>query len=94
MNRWNGKHPMPYDFFFTFNEASGQDLNWLYKPWFFEFGYPDLGIEKVSQEKKSLNITIQKIGKLPVPIYIEVFYHDESKEIINETADVKAIAAK
>jgi aminopeptidase N len=31
MNRWNGKHPTPYDFFFTFNDVSKQDLSWFYK---------------------------------------------------------------
>ena len=35
-----------------------------------------------------MNITIQKIGNLPVPIYLEVFYKDDSKEIINKTAEV------
>ncbi len=42
MNRWNGKHPMPYDFFFTFNDAAGEDLSWFWKPWFFDRGVVDL----------------------------------------------------
>ncbi|HEY6435904.1 MAG TPA: M1 family metallopeptidase, partial [Ignavibacteriaceae bacterium] len=42
IQRWKGKHPTPYDFFFTFNDVTGQDLNWFWKPWFFESGYPDL----------------------------------------------------
>ena len=88
IKRWNGKYPSPNDFFNTINHITKKNLNWFWKPWFFEFGYPDLGIGKVSQENKSLNITIQKIGNLPVPIYIEVFYHDDSKEIINKTAEV------
>ena len=29
MDRWNGKHPAPWDFFYTFNDVSGQDLNWF-----------------------------------------------------------------
>ena len=40
---------MPYDFFNTLNDVSGQNLNWLIKPWFFEFGYVDLSIKEVPE---------------------------------------------
>ncbi len=36
MNRWNGKHPLPYDFFNTFNNVTGEDLNWFFDPWFYQ----------------------------------------------------------
>ena len=36
MNRWHGKHPIPWDFFYTFNDASGKNLNWFWTNWFFE----------------------------------------------------------
>ena len=45
INRWNGKHPTPYDFFFTFEDVTKQDLSWFWKPWFFEYGYPDLAMK-------------------------------------------------
>ncbi|MBK6929425.1 MAG: M1 family metallopeptidase [Saprospirales bacterium] len=35
MDRWKGKHPTPYDFFNTWNEVSGQNLDWFWKPWFY-----------------------------------------------------------
>jgi hypothetical protein len=44
-NRWRGKHPIPYDFFYTFNEIAGEDLSWFWIPWFFERGYPDLAVK-------------------------------------------------
>ncbi len=50
IKRWHGKHPIPYDFFFTFNEVTGKDLSWYWKPWFFERGYPDLAIKNASYE--------------------------------------------
>ncbi|MDQ6890121.1 MAG: M1 family metallopeptidase, partial [Bacteroidota bacterium] len=43
---WNGKHPTPYDFFYSFNNASGKDLNWFWQKWFFGWEYPDLAIKK------------------------------------------------
>ena len=30
IKNWNGKHPQPYDFFFSFNEAVGEELNWFW----------------------------------------------------------------
>ncbi len=48
IDRWSGKHPTPYDFFFTFNDVTSTDLDWFWKNWYFGFGYPDLAIEEVS----------------------------------------------
>lgn len=84
INRWEGKHPTPYDFFFTFNDVSGENLNWFWKPWFFEFGYPDLGIKSVTENK----IVIEKVGALPFPVEVKVIYDDNSFEVIKYTARV------
>lgn len=35
MARWNGRHPTPWDFFNTFNNVSGKNLNWFWNSWFF-----------------------------------------------------------
>ncbi|MBS3945873.1 MAG: M1 family metallopeptidase [Melioribacter sp.] len=87
MNLWNGKHPIPYDFFFTFDRIAGEDLSWFWKPWFFESGYPDLAIEKVTNEKNS-NVIIKKVGSYPVPIDLKITYTDGSEEIIHKPASV------
>jgi Peptidase family M1 domain len=42
-NRWKFKHPTPADFFRTMEDASGVDLDWFWKSWFY-------GIEPVNQE--------------------------------------------
>jgi len=88
MISWEGKHPTPYDFFFTFNEVSGQDLSWFWKPWIFDFGYPDLAIENVEVENSKANISIRKVGTVPTPIKIIVYYENESEEEIYFSANV------
>ena len=45
IRRWAKKSPTPYDFFYTFENVSGQDLSWIWKPWFFEFGVADVAIQ-------------------------------------------------
>ncbi len=45
MTSWHGKHPTPYDFFYTFNRVSRKNLNWFWRACYFDFGYADLGIK-------------------------------------------------
>jgi hypothetical protein len=88
VSRWNGKHPTPYDFFFTFNNITGKDLTWFWKPWFFENGYPDLAIEKVDIEKTKSKITIRRVGNVPTPIKLKVIYENGTKEEFYYSANV------
>ena len=78
MLRWNGKHPAPYDLFFTFERNSGKDIEWLIKPWFFEYGYVDLGIRNILSKKDGYEIEIEKKGILPANFGLKVYYSDNS----------------
>lgn len=90
MDRWKGKHPMPYDFFHTFNEVSGQNLDWFWRPWFFEWGYPDLGVRPVVRDETANCdvIFVQKNGSIPVPVYLDIQYSDGSQESLHYKADI------
>ena len=88
MKRWNGKHPTPYDFFFTVNEASGEDLEWFWQPWFFDKGYPEQGVAEVKKENGKSIIVIQNLGTLPMPIELSIIYSDGSTDKIVKKMDV------
>jgi len=45
--RWMFKHPRPADFFRTMEDASGVDLDWFWRGWFFGTDHVDLAIEDV-----------------------------------------------
>lgn len=92
--RWEGKHPLPYDFFFTFNDVTGRDLSWFWKPWFQEFGFPDLGIGEVSIKGKTAKITVEKKGNLPLPVHIVLIYRDGKQQEHHITADIWADGRK
>lgn len=87
MKRWNGRHPIPYDFFFTFNEVTGKNLNWYWKPWFLKRSYPDLAVKKVLQKNDSIKILVEKVGDIPVPVYLKITGVSSVKEI-NKTAAI------
>lgn len=45
--RWAFKHPMPADFFRTMEDASGVDLDWFWRGWFYGIEPVDISIEEV-----------------------------------------------
>ncbi len=85
---WNGKHPMPYDFFYCMNAGSGVNLNWFWKRWFFDSGVPDLAIGKVSATKKKKRIIVESKGTKPVPIDLTVTFTDGSVQRIHRSVAV------
>jgi len=88
IKRWNGKHPIPWDFFYTFNDVAKEDLSWFWNPWYFESGFPDLAVQNVKVKGKSVEITVEKIGNVPVPVDLIVSYADGSKENIHRSTTV------
>lgn len=74
--RWNGKHPTPWDMFYTFEDVSKQDLNWFWNPWFFESHIPDLAIKDVKNKNNKLSVLVENVGNLPVPIDLTVTFEN------------------
>jgi hypothetical protein len=47
--RWMFKRPTPSDFFRTMEEASGVDLDWFWRGWFYSTDHVDISLDKVSK---------------------------------------------
>ena len=88
MSDWHGKHPTPYDFFYSFNNTSGKDLNWFWQKWFFELEYPDLAIKKVEKSGTGIKITIRNKGGLPLPVYVTLISNSGKETVVKNTAEV------
>jgi aminopeptidase N len=88
INRWNGKHPTPYDFFYTLNNVSGQNLNWFWQKWFFEKGQPDNAIKEVRSGEGKIKVLVEQVGNYPIPFEFSVTAPDGRKEIFSETAAI------
>lgn len=84
MNRWKGKHPQPHDFFYTWNDASGENLNWFWKPWFFDWGFPDLAVGSVDTD----GIVIENRGTMPMTVSGTIEFTDGTSERFMRSAEV------
>ncbi|KAA9034525.1 M1 family metallopeptidase [Ginsengibacter hankyongi] len=85
MERWHGKHPLPWDFFYAFNNVSGQNLNWFWNAWFFGNNYIDLAVNSVHPINSGYQLTIENIGGFPVPIDIQLNFKDGSTQVIHKS---------
>jgi len=90
MNRWHGKHPIPWDFFNTVNNVTGRSLDWFWNGWFFGNGYIDLGVGGVSQRGNGYTVTINNVGGMPAPVDLQLGFADGTTQAVHETAAIWA----
>ncbi len=53
--RWAFKHPEPADFFRTMEDASGEDLDWFWRGWFYSTEVCDISLDSVKFAKADVN---------------------------------------
>ncbi len=64
-NRWKFKHPTPADFFRTMEDASGVDLDWFWRGWFYTTDHVDISLNnvkwyRINSHDASKEVMIQK----------------------------------
>lgn len=72
MSNWNGKHPIPWDYFNSMSSGSGRNLNWFFNNWFFTNDYIDLAIESVKKVAGGYDLSIKNIGGFAVPFDVYI----------------------
>ncbi|MGI9090612.1 MAG: M1 family metallopeptidase [Gemmatimonadaceae bacterium] len=85
MDRWHGKHPLPWDFFNTFNDVSGKNLNWFWHNWYFTNNYIDLAVASVAKSGSGYSVVIDNIGGMAAPVDVRMRYTDGSTGTVHET---------
>jgi len=83
VHRWAYKHPRPKDFFRTMNDASGEDLNWFWKEWFYKTWKLDQAVKDVhyvdQDPAKGAYITITNNDRAVMPVTIEIYQSNGKK---------------
>ena len=62
--RWAFKHPTPADLFRTMNDASGENLDWFWRGWFYGIQPCDISIDSVKWFKPDMVNAPQKIDSM------------------------------
>jgi len=88
MIRWNGKHPTPWDFFFTFNDIAGRNLNWFWNSWYFSTSYIDLAVKERKKTRNGYSVTLTNIGGMPSPTDLIVNYTDGSSDTLHQSPGI------
>jgi hypothetical protein len=88
IKNWNGKHPIPWDLFNSMNFGTGVNMDWFWKAWFFDAGYPDLSIENVSQFESHTEVIVRMKGSKPVPVNLTATFADNSTFTIHKNISI------
>ncbi len=76
VKRWAFKHPTPFDFFRTIEDAAGEDLGWYWKGWFYENYKLDQGVKEVQYVEQTPSkgsvITIENLEQWAMPTVVEL----------------------
>ncbi len=74
IRRWAYKHPTPWDFFRTMDNAAGEDLSWFWRGWFFENYKLDQSIVSVKYVNDTAAegaiVTLANLEALAMPVNI------------------------
>lgn len=80
-NTWKFKHPNANDFFRVAEKTSGIQLQWLKEYWVNSTKTIDYGLNDIQAGNNTAIISIQRLGKLPMPIEVLITYKDGTSEL-------------
>ncbi|RZJ65431.1 MAG: M1 family peptidase, partial [Flavobacterium sp.] len=79
-NDFKFTHPTPNDIKRTAEKVSGAHLDWYLTEWTQTINTIDYGIKEIKEEGNSTKVTLERIGKMPMPIDLIVVYDDGTQE--------------
>jgi hypothetical protein len=83
--RWRFKHPTPADFFRTMEDASGEDLDWFWRGWFYGTEACDISLDSVKVAKADLN------GHMPIDTRKPVVNNKVAAPALNSFDDISKV---
>ncbi len=95
--RWMFKHPTPADFFRTMEDASGTDLDWFFRGWFYTTNHVDIALNQVHAFKLSdKDPTVENKKKAGEEAALKRFIGDErntetlkGKTVVDQDASMR-----
>jgi aminopeptidase N len=72
IRRWAFKHPQPWDFFNTFNDVSGRNLDWFWRAFYYETWTLDQAVAGVKADESGTTVTVADLGLAPMPARLTI----------------------
>jgi hypothetical protein len=79
-NDFKFKHPTPNDIKRSAERVSGANLDWYLTDWTQTTNTIDYGIKEVKENANKTTITLERVGRMPMPIDLLVEYTDGTME--------------
>jgi hypothetical protein len=92
VDRWAFKHPTPWDFFHTMENAGGEDLGWFWRGWVLNTWKIDQSVKGVKYVKNipenGAEITLENMEKMPMPATVLVKEANGKEHTINLPVEI------
>ncbi|MFI5163201.1 MAG: M1 family metallopeptidase [Sphingobacteriales bacterium] len=92
IKRWAFKHPTPWDFFHTMDNAAGEDLSWFWNEWFLTTWKDDQAVKSIeyidNDPSKGSLITLENKGEMAMPAVVEVKEENGKVSRVNLPAEI------
>ena len=92
IKRWAFKHPTPWDFFHTMDNAAGEDLGWFWNEWFFTTWKVDQALKEVdyadNDPQKGAYITIDNLEEMALPVTISIKEENGKTGLVKLPAEI------
>ncbi|MEO6870152.1 MAG: M1 family peptidase, partial [Ginsengibacter sp.] len=92
IKRWAYKHPTPWDFFRTMENASGEDLGWFWRSMFIKNYKLDQAVSDVKYENddpsKGALVTVTNMDQMAMPIYLQYETISGKKDLMKIPVEV------
>ena len=89
IKRWAYKHPTPWDFFRTMDNAAGENLAWFWKGWFMENYNLDQGIKTVtSDNSEGTVVTLENLDRMAMPVILSYETKKGVKSVMNLPVEI------
>jgi len=91
--RWMFKHPTPADFFRTMEDASGTDLDWFWRAWFYTNDHVDLAIKdfkwyQINSQNPEIEAAAAREAESKAPQFIGDLRYDTVPKVTDSRPDL------
>jgi Peptidase family M1 domain len=92
--RWKGKHPQPADFFRTFSNVTGRDIDWFWRNWVYTTARLDQAVDSVRSRDDSTFLYLSNRGQMVLPVTLELRYADGTTDTRNLPVEMWHLGAR